>query len=228
MPLFNNIMGLSDTYMPLLALIAYLVLWRKISKKEQIVFFYLVVNVALFATTNVLVYYKMYNLFLYHSYALFELWIVTWYFTQLLLKKKIAAFFIIGIVYTFFWIINILFWEPLTVFNSNSAGFANLIILLLSMYYMFQLSKSDDILNFQKLPAFWFASAFLTSCAISVLGVVVYKYYQFNLSSQQMETGLKIWLLQVAGNIIKFILIIFGLICYKRKPSSSTSLYSFP
>lgn len=221
-------MGLSDTYMPLLVLIAYLVLWRKIPKQERILFVYLVVNVVLFAITNVLVYYKIYNLFLYHSYALFELWIVTWYFIKVLLKKRLAIFFIISIVYTFFWILNIFLWEPLTVFNSNSAGFANLIILLLSMCYMLQLSKSDDLLHFQKLPSFWFASAFLTSCAISVLGVVVYKYYQFNLSSQQMETGLKIWLLQVAGNIIRFILIIFGLICYKRKPSSSISHYSFP
>lgn len=227
MSLFNYILGYSDTYMPFICLIVYLVLWKKIPRKELILFFYIAVNVLLFAATNILSYYKTYNLFLYHFYTLFELIIVTWYITRVLMRKKLTAFIIISAVYTFFWVLNIMLWEPLNVFNSNSAGLANLIIMLLSMYYMLQLSKSDDILNFQKLPAFWLASAFLTSCAISVLGVVAYKYYQFNTDSVEMQTGLKIWMLPVAGIFIKFILIIFGLICYKRKPINSTYLYSF-
>lgn len=227
MKLINFILGSSDTYMPLIAMVVFLLLKKKIIYRERLIFLYLLVNILVFATTNILALNKITNIFLYHFYALFELIFVTWFFNKVMLKKSLLSFYIISGFYTFYWVLNILFWEPFNVFNSNSAGVANIIILILSMYYMLQLAKSEDILNFQKLPAFWFASAFLTSCAVSVLGVVVYKYYQYNNSEQQLQTGLKIWMLPIAGTIIKFTLIIFGLLCYKRRSSNSISHYLF-
>ena len=173
MKLINFILGSSDTYMPLIAMVVFLLLKKKIIYRERLIFLYLLVNILVFATTNILALNKITNIFLYHFYALFELIFVTWFFNKVMLKKSLLSFYIISGFYTFYWVLNILFWEPFNVFNSNSAGVANIIILILSMYYMLQLAKSEDILNFQKLPAFWFASAFLTSCAVSVLGVVV-------------------------------------------------------
>ncbi len=228
MSVFSWIMGLSDTYMPLIALIIYLVFKKDIPGYERSLFIYIVVSLLIFASTNILAYQKAYNLFLYHFFTLFEFALVTWYILVVLMRKKRNPVYYFAAVYFLYWVINILFWEPLTVFNSNSSCIANLTILFFSMYYLIQLSKGDEILNFQKLPSFWIVSGFLISSAISVMGVIVYKYYQFNLSLEEMDTGLKIWLLTVAGNIIKFILIIFGLLCYKRRRSNSTSRYLFP
>src|SRR4030095_11191320 len=163
----------SDTYLPLLTSIVYVLNWRKIAKYELILFFYLVINIIIFGISNFLADRAINNLFLYHFYSLLDLIIVTYYLTVVLLKR-IKLFYLISICYTCFWGLNIIMWESLTSFNSNAASLANLIILILSMYYLLELSKSEDILNFQKLPAFWFASAFLVSCAISILSLMAY------------------------------------------------------
>src|SRR6476660_219597 len=137
----------SDTYLPLLTLIVYILNWRKIAKQELILFFYLVVNVILFGITNLLADRGINNLFLYHLYSLLDLIAVTYYLSVVLLKRN-RLFYSIAIGYSCFWGLNILIWESLSSFNSNAASLANLIILILSMYYLLQLSKSEDILNF--------------------------------------------------------------------------------
>ena len=210
----------SDTYFPLLTLIVYVFNWKKIAKYELILFFYLVINIVIFGISNFLADRAINNLFLYHFYSLLDLIIVTYYLTVVLLKR-IKLFYLIAICYTCFWGLNIIMWESLTSFNSNAASLANLIILILLMYYLLQLSKSEDILNFQKLPAFWFASAFLVSCAISILSLMAYKYFvQNNLP----EEGFKVWILTSIGNGIKFIFLIVGLLCYSRKHHSMSSI----
>lgn len=210
----------SDTLLPLITLIVYLILWKKIARADLILFFYLLVNILVFAASNMLADRHINNLFLYHFYSLFELLLITYYLTTVLLKK-IKLFFFIALVYTSFWLLNLFVWESLNGFNSNAASLANIIMLILSMYYLLQLSKSDDILNFQRLPAFWFASAFLISSAISILSLVAYKYFvQNNLPVE----GFKVWILTSIGNDIKFILLIVGLLCYNSKRRSMSSI----
>ena len=215
------IFGDSDTYMPLVTLIIFLTLWKKAGKQETILFAYLIVNIVVFGVSNILASRGIHNLFIYHFYSLFELVIITLYITKIIFKKIPLIFYIITIAYTFFWIINILLWEPLSLFNSNSAGLANFIILLLCMYYMLDLSKGEDILYFQRLPGFWIVSAFLISCAISILGLVAYKYFQQN---NLVESGIRVWIIESIATIIKFILLIIGLLCYRRPPSIPTIL----
>ncbi len=215
------LIGDSDTYMPLLALMVFIALGKRVYKKESLLLIYLIVNIIVFGTSNILGSYKINNLYLYHFYTLIELVTVSYYITKKVLKKNLRVFYIISICFFVFWIINIIFWEPLSEFNSNSAVLASLIILLLTMYYMLELSKSEDILYFQKLPGFWIASAFLVSCAISILSLVAYKYFQQN---NLVEEGIRVWIIESIGNILKFILLIIGLLCYRRPPSTQSIL----
>jgi hypothetical protein len=205
--------------MPLICLLFLLLFVKKISKQEIILFIYLTVNILLFAATNVMAHYSINNLFLYHFYYWFELVIISLYICRFLLKNSMKTFYILSIVYTALWILDMKFWEPLDIFNSYAAGLENIILLLLCMFYMLQLSRSEEIMYFQKLPGFWFASAFLVSCALSILGVLAYNYYLLNSPD---VTGLELWFIPSVATIIKFVLISAGFLCYRRQPLSQS------
>src|SRR5215471_9129193 len=118
----------SDTYLPLLTLIVYVLNWKRIAKQELTLFFYLVVNVIIFGISNLLADRAINNLFLYHLYSLVDLILVTYYLSVVLLKRS-KLFYSIAIGYSCFWGLNILMWESVSSFNSNAASLANLIIL---------------------------------------------------------------------------------------------------
>lgn len=203
----------SDTYMPLLTMIVYLVLWSRIAKKELLLFCYLLFNTVLFAITNVMADKGANNLFLYHFYSLFEFAALTWYILRSLLRKNLIVVGSIIIGYAVLWGLNIVFYESLDMYNSNSLTLGGFLLLLQSMYYMLQLSKSDEILYFQRLPTFWIVSGFLVSYAISTLAVLTYKWY---VAPDDNKEANRIWIIVSVANIVKFGLIIIGLICYKR------------
>lgn len=203
----------SDTYMPLLALVTYLLLWNKIGKKELILFYYLALNVVLFYITNVMAQKGIHNVFLYHFYSLTEMAIISFYILRGLLGKSLKLVISLVAGYFILWILNILFLEPLTQFNSNSLTLTNFLLLLLAMYYMLELSKKDEILYFQRLPTFWIVSGFLVGCAISTLSIVAYRF--FTLQGRKSEGELA-WVIVAVAIIIKFALITIGLLCYKR------------
>jgi len=208
----------SDTYMPLITLALFATLWKYVKKQEIVIFIYLAINVLLFGTTNVLLLNKTNNMPLYHIDSLLELWVVAYYILEKITGKKFSSkFWVIGISYTLFFIANVIFWEKWSVFNSNSAGVASLILLFLCMSYLLKLSKSDEILYFQKLPAFWIVSGLLLYNAISVMVVLSYKYFvHLNLHNQSAA----LWYVLDAGIIIKFALISIGLICHRKQPAT--------
>src|SRR6266536_255191 len=149
--------GYGDTYMPLLTILLYMFLWKRIQYREFVI-----------------------------------------------------------LLYSVFWICNIIFLEPLNSFNTTSAGITNLVILFLCMYYLLNLSKEEEILYFQKLPSFWIVSAFLIYSALSLLIFISYAYF---INSNMNKEGSQIWAIISIATIIKFVLISVGLLCYKRRPS---------
>lgn len=221
--MFEDILAYSDTYMPLFALILFLANLKKLEKPERIFIIYLTVNVVLFGITNIMALYKMNNLFLYHFYYFFELVFITFYISKYLIKAFKPLFFIVTACYALFWLLDVAFWEPQNVFSSYAAGLEKIIVLFLCMYYMFILSKSEEIIKFQKLPHFWMASGFLVSSAIGILAVVAYKYY----GEATYGAGIHTWTIESIGTIIKFTFISIAFLCYKhprRFPYQSLTL----
>lgn len=204
----------SDFYMPLLTLVIYLFHWKKMPKRDVFIFYYLIANIVLYGISDIMSYHSVNNLFLYHFFTWGELVSISYYILRLMLNKPYFVFFTLSGVYTIFEILNVVYWEPLHIFNSNGGAVSNLLILILSMYYMLQLSKSDDILHFQTLPAFWYISGFLVNAAISAIVFIVYKLYAlFNVNNE----GKTAWVIMIFAIMLKFILIIVGLLCYKRQ-----------
>jgi hypothetical protein len=210
----NKLIRSDDAYMPFLALCVYLYLWKKIGKHELLLLIYLIINVVFGTVTNVMGFYRINNLALYHVYTLFEQWFISYYLIAKILKEKIPRFyFFMNIGFTLFWIIDIALWEPLNTFNSNTSTISDLVLLFLCMYYILNLAKKDEILYFQKLPSFWIVNAFLIYSAFSILMFAVYNYY---IIENLFTEGLKVYNLMHVTVPVKYILISIGLLCYKN------------
>ncbi len=210
--MLHYLISFSDTVFPLIALIVFSSLWKKIEGREKLIFYFLLINFILFGITNIMSVHKINNLFLYHTYALIELWLIGYFIIVRLLHRKVI-WLRVCIFYTILWAADIFTLEPLNTFPSFSGGLSNLILIIISMLYLLKLAKSDEILYFQKLPAFWIVSAFLVSCSFLILGYVMYNFYVVN---KLPELGNQITNIFYISTIIKFTLIIIGLSCYSR------------
>lgn len=210
--MLHYLISYSDTYAPLIALIVFVSLWKKIEGREKLLLYFLLINIILFGITNIMSVNKINNLFLYHAYALIELWLIGYYMLVHLMGKK-NVWLKVSIIYTILWIADIFTFEPLNTFPSYSGGLSNLILIIISMFYLLRLAKSDEILYFQKLPSFWYVSAFLISCSFLILGYVMYNFYVVN---KLPELGNQITNIFYISTILKFTLIIIGLLCYRR------------
>lgn len=219
----DKLLLFSDTYMPFVALIIFATQLKYIGKKEQPVLLYLIFNIAVYGLSNILWSKKMNNMFLYHFGSIGDLWITTYYILSRSGGKKWrTAFYTIGCAYTLFSLLNIIFWEDITLFNSNSAVVASLITLFVCMYYMLTLSKSNDILYFQKLPMFWQVSGLLIYSAVSILVVVSYRYF---ISLNMKSDGNNLWYVLDGAIILKFALISIGLLCHRKQRPVSPLLF---
>lgn len=202
----------------MIALIVCIALWRNILKSEWVIFLYCLLNALLFSSADVLALRHTNNMPFYHINSLIELWLVSFYILKKVTGKRFSIiFWAINIGYTGFFIFNIFVLEPLSVFNSNSAGLESLILLFLSMYYLLALSKSDEILHFQALPAFWIISGFLIYNAVSILVLLSYKYFTY---IKLPKDGDNLWGVLSVAIIVKFVLISTGLLCHKKRQTT--------
>lgn len=184
---------------------------------------YIIFNIVIYGLSNILWTQKINNLFLYHAGSLVELWIITYYILSRSNGKRWrTAFYTIGIAYTIFSVLNILFLEDITLFNSNSSVVASLVILFVCMYYMLNLSKSNDILFFQKLPMFWQVSGLLIYSAVSILVLLSYRYF---VSLNMIKDGNNLWFVLDGAIILKFALISIGLLCHRKQRPASPLLF---
>ncbi len=196
----------SDTLLPVLVLL--LLLPCKSIDQKALLAGYLVLTVAVMGYSNWLADRGINNMYLYHGYTLAEAFLIVpllhgyAHYNKVLLRA-------ITITYLLFWLANLLFFEPLTIFNSNSATVLALILSFLCLRYFLFLVKSDHILYFQKLPSFWIVSGLLFYSMVSILVISSYKQKGW-FSAEDMHFN---WMIQQVANIIKFLFFTTGILC---------------
>jgi hypothetical protein len=223
---FNQLIRYSNTLLPLISIFFFILLWKHIKKQDRSLLQYVVFSFILFGSCSIVEGYNENKLPLYNIYSLAELSFVSHYILKLIFKKPFTrAYFIITASYFVFWLSNIIFFEPMSVFNVNSALLANLIILLLCMYYLLILSAREEILYFQKFTAFWIVSGFLIYAAISLLVFISNAYINFGAATKETETGQFLVISSIAI-IVKYVFMVAGLICYKHNSKSPLRIES--
>jgi len=207
----------SDTIVPVFSIVAIARL-KKLHRQEWLLLVYSIACIVIFGYSNYLADRVLNNMYLYHFFSIFEFLIIILYAAPLFNTRKVKVFLsVITVLYFLYWVINIWVWEPLTVFNSNSASIACLLILVVCGMYFLSLSSKKELLYFQKLPQFWVMTAFVLYCACSIPIILSYKYpdvfYDFNTDSA--------WKIQIVANCIKFVLLSYAVLCsYKYRVGS--------
>lgn len=201
----------SETILPLLALLVFLRIKRK-EQQVKLLLLYFSVSFIVMGIADYLADRGINNVAIYHCYSLFEVFLIVplleWY------NKKNKHFVIVAIsLYTFIWLLNLLFWEHYNEFNSNSSSIAAICILFFCLRHFLILVKTEGVLNFQKLPSFWLALAFLFYSSSSVLMLGTYKYM-----TSYIDLGVvEVWDIIQVLNILKYLLIIVASICFYRQ-----------
>ena len=122
-------------------------------------------------------------------------------------------------LFIIFFILDIAFWESLDVFNSYTASAASLLVAFFCFRYLKELAGNDQVMYFQKMPSFWMVSGFLF---VSVTGILVLATYKTPmLFGESIRT--KVWYMQQAADVIRYILISIGIICCYRPLSRAGS-----
>lgn len=183
---------------------------------------YLFLNVAFMGYSNYLADRGIHNTHIYHFFTIIEAVLIP-ALINILSPKRFRYHPVIILAFLIFAVINMIIWEPLmSSFNSNAASICNIIISIFCFRYFIELSKNDQVLQFQKLPSFWIVSGFLFYGVVSVLVVSSYRYNDLLSSADTLLT----WKIQQVANIIKFVLISIGIACCYRSTSPSSGLSS--
>lgn len=212
--------GPSDTYMPFITTIVFLWVRKNIQGWEKYhLFIYPFISFVIFGTSNFLIFVLGVNnnLLLYHIFTWFEFIILSNYIIRHCNLEKIKWLSpTLAIGFTIFCGVDSFWLEPFKdrAFNSNAATISNLVLLFLCMYYIFEISKTDAILYFQKLPTFWIITGVLFSCAVTFL--LLLKYRDYSTNPEEYDMGDKLWVMMDISYVVKFAFICVGLLCYKK------------
>lgn len=207
----------SDTLFPLLVLP---LLLKKHLRPEgyRLLIAYLVCTVIIKGVSNLLADHFVNNMFLYHFYSLLELCLLL---PMVKIYSRIAWKPVVWTIALFaiFCVVDVLIWESLNQFNSNSASIAALLVTGYCLLYFLKLIKDDRVMNFQIQPSFWIVSGFLFYSIASILVLGSYKYTNWFSDSDSHV----IWRIEQTANIIKFVLIATGVLCSYRLTSRDGS-----
>jgi len=211
----NSFWGYADTYGCAIPLIILLLRKRKLSREENFLTWYLIFSMAIFGLSNYLADRSIPNSFLYHLYANVEFFFIARYFSLIIrnaLIKKIIPFAIVGFV--IFSVLNILVLnEPLTSWNSNTFCLEFFLIIALCFVYFFELTSSNDILQFYKIESFWIIAGFFIYYSLSFSIVILYKY----VAEYNSVFVYRFWILQIMFYLLKNVLIGVGFLCRPTK-----------
>ncbi len=216
----------SNTLMPFLSIIIFIFLWKYIQKHDRYLLQYVVFSFILFGVSNIINFYNESKFPLYNIYSLVEVSFVSHYILQLIFKKSFTwLYFMLTGLYFIFWVCNTIFFEPMSVFNKNSAVLANIIIICLCMYYLLILSAREEILYFQKFTAFWIVSGFLVCASANLLVFISDAYVNLDARVNESRTS-EVWLVSSIAIIVKYVFMWAGLLCYKRNSKTPITIKS--
>ena len=156
------------------------------------------------------------NYWWYNSYSLVKFLVILYYFIwQIRSRITREIFSVLAILFTFGGVLNLLFSG---VFFKGNAAFSSiggtlLLVILIFLYY-FETLKSSRILNFYRIPAFYFSVGILI-WHLTVTPLFIYSHY-FSLKSPEF-VELHTIILRMANVILYSLFILGWLTCTRFK-----------
>jgi hypothetical protein len=207
----NAFWGYADTYGCAIPLVFLMVRKRKLSLEEKTLTWYLIFSIIIFGFSNYLADHGTNNHFLYHLFADVEFFFIAIYFSLVIrntLVKKIIPYVIAGLI--IFSVLNVLvLHESLTSWPTNTFFVEFFMIIVMCFVYFFELTSSNDILQFYKVESFWVIAGFFIYYSLSFSIVILYKY----VAEYSSVFVYRFWILQIMFYLLKNVLIGVGFLC---------------
>lgn len=149
--------------------------------------------------TNALWYQKKNNFFVYHFYSIVECILIVNLYVNALQKLFSKYFYVvICISFTVFAIVNMLYFQALTEFNSNVTTALGFLVIFLCLCYFYALLREEKYSPLEKKPMFWINAGFL----IYFSSNLILFFINNSMFSQAGEVSYLVWGLHAIVNII--------------------------
>ena len=115
----------------------------------------------------------------FNFFSLFEFVFYMYVLKNIILSPRIKTVISITIIiYSALALINIFFIQKMYTFHTLTYSIGCLLIVLISIYYFFELFKSPSAVNLKKEPAFWIVTGllFFYTCTLPFFGLANYIY----------------------------------------------------
>ncbi|KAB8156059.1 hypothetical protein EZY14_002250 [Kordia sp. TARA_039_SRF] len=139
-------------------------LWkhRRLTSIQRKLLYLLVSICVVEAVSNMLWYRKENNLPVFHFYSIVECLLILNLYKEALKKLFPKYFFMsIGVIFTVFAIVNMLYFQALTTFNSNVTTTLGFLVIFLCLCYFYALLQEEIYSPLEKKPMFWINAGFL-------------------------------------------------------------------
>lgn len=206
---------IADTVLPSILVCILIPAFKQMPKGLKILFWYLLFSSVIFFISNLLADRSINNLYLYHLYTPVSFIFISLFFYSLRLSVLFNS--IIQIVLypiLFFLFFNTIYFEDLSVFDSNAILVTSLLTIIFSItYYILFLVKDYQEIN-NKMYPFWIISGFF----IYSSGTFIIYYFLKYSSNFFNSVASQFWEIQNIILIIKNLFFAVGIfICIRKK-----------
>ena len=150
------------------------------------------------------------NLDLYNFVSLAAFTYYMYILMEVIYSKRVKkVILIIMSVYVIISLINILFVQKISSFHTMTYSIGCFLIVIISMYYFYELLRLPRAIDLKKEPAFWIAAGllFFYICTLPVLGVINYLFSIPGVLGRRLEDIIAIL------NVLLYSLFTIGFLC---------------
>lgn len=157
------------------------------------------------------------NLFLYHANCAVSFFILSLYFAQSLqIKIKKQIFTSVFLLFTAFFLLNLVLWEGINSFNSNTYSLASIILVTYCLLYYLEELMHPGSSYISKARDFWYVTGIFTYYAGASGIFITYRY----LTQHRIISDGTLWMLHNGVFLIMCVYFLVGILC---KPSQERS-----
>lgn len=207
---------IADTILPLISLLILGSSYKKLTAAVRIIFYYLIIVVAVFLYSNILADRQINNLFLYHLFTPIEVAFVAWFISKSFVPyvpARLVALIFGSIVLTS--IFNVFAYESISTMDLNMKILSNFIILAMCLFSFVDVVKAKERVMQIQLSHFLFLFGFFIYAASSI---IIYSYFNYK-NYHGKELSNMLWSFHDNILIVKYLLFITAsILCIRTKP----------
>ena len=195
---FEVLLNVASAMIFLLQLII-VIRWRQFDRLQKLISFIVILTFLNEGTTWLLVYFGEDNLWIYHFYTP-----ITFIFMGLVYSRvlkpviKVRLIYLGILLFVIFAVINSLFIQDLSEFNSNTVRLSSIFYIVFSILYFFRLLKFPMNISLSKVPMFWLNTGVL----VYYSGTLILFLVVDSVISDESDLFIASWILNALFNIV--------------------------